>query len=141
MKKAFLCAIAMIGTFGLASGAISAATPDETVYGSGYYKNVSNTINIQANFGYPSPSTSVVNGYTNSVASGNYTVTLVTNAYPTANDLIYKTNCQHSYNYVDYYGTVSMYYTTSLRVRALNNTHAIYGPSSAKYNVYLFDTI
>ena len=141
MNKAILCAIAMIGTFGLASGAISAATPDETVYGSGYFKNVSNAIYCQANFGYPSSNTSVVNGYTNSVASGNYTVTLVTNAYPTASDLIYKTNCQYSYGYVDYDGTVSMYYNTSTRVRALNNTHAIYGPSSAKYNVYLFDTI
>jgi hypothetical protein len=141
MKKGIICAIAMIGTFGLASGAISAATPDETVYGGGYYKNVSNTIYCQANFGYPTSTTSTVNGYTNSVAPGDYTVTLVSNAYPTANDLIYKTNCQHSYGYADYDGTVSMNYNTSMRVRALNNTHAIYNPSTTKYNVYLFDTI
>ncbi len=141
MKKGIICAIAMIGTFGLASGAISAATPDETVYGSGYYKNASNAIYCQANFGYPSSSTSIVNGYTNSVSTGNYTVTLVTNAYPTASDLIYKTNCQYSYGYADYDGTVSMYYNTTTRVRALNNTHAIYNPSTTKYNVYLFDTI
>ena len=141
MKKITLCAIVAMGVIWPLSGAISAATPDETVYGSGYYKNVSNTIYCQANFGYPTSTTSTVNGYTNSVASGNYTVTLVTNAYPTANDLIYKTNCQYSYGYVDYDGTVSMYYNTSVRVRALNNTHAIYSPSTTKYNVYLFDTI
>ena len=94
MKKAIICAIAMIGTFGLVSGVISAASPDETVYGSGYYKNVSNAIYCQANFGYPSSSTSVVNGYTNSVSTGNFTVVLTTNAYKTADDLIHGINCQ-----------------------------------------------
>ena len=141
MKKAIICAIAMIGTFGLVSGVISAASPDETVYGSGYYKNVSNAIYCQANFGYPSSSTSVVNGYTNSVSTGNYTVVLTTNAYKTADDLIHGTNCQYSYGYVDYDGTVSMSYNTLVRVRALNNTHAIYSPITAHYNVYLFDTL